>query len=108
MTATTVTTTPWYLRPEPMPFDFVGTPRFVEKLAIIKKDEGISLPGSAQFSNGIGYGKPAYFIFFLTPFGDMRMTVSKEVFDLLEVGDKIVVNYRKGRWTGALKGVIAR
>lgn len=91
-----------------MPFDFVGTERFVEKLSVIHKEEGVSLPAQAPFTNSIGYASPAYFIFVMTPFGDMRMTVSKKVFDLIETGDKIVVSYRKGRWTGALKGEIAR
>lgn len=108
MTATVITTTPWYLRPSPMPFDFVGMTRFVEKLAIIKKEEGILLPEPAPFTNSIGYGSPAYFIFFMTPFGDMRMNCSEKMFSLLEVGDNVVVSYRKGRWTGALKGQFAR
>lgn len=105
MTATT--TTSWYLRPSPMPFDFIGTASFIEKLAIIEKKEGVSLPDPAPFSNSIGYGAPAYFIFVMTPFGDMRMTVSAQVFKLLEVGDKVVIKYRRGRWTGALEGKFA-
>jgi hypothetical protein len=38
----------------------------------------------------------------------LRLEVSKKVFDLIEVGDPLIVCYRKGRWTGALKGTIAR
>ena len=107
MTTSAVTITPWYQRPEPLPFDFIGTASFVQKLEIIEKKEGVSLPAPVPFNNSIGYSSPAYFIFVMTPFGDMRLDVSEKVFNLLAIGDRIVVSYCRGRWTGALKGKIA-
>jgi hypothetical protein len=110
MSATASVTTPWYQRPDPLPFDFIGTKKFVEKLKVIEKTEGVSLPCTPMMGGGasIGYALPAYFIFVMTPFGDMRLDVSKAFFDLIEVGDPLIVSYRHGRWTGALKGKITR
>ena len=106
---TTMAITPWYSRPTPMPFDFIGTATFVEKLQIFQKEQGYSLPiGCGPYGGGGGHVTAAYFIFVMTPFGDMRIEVSEKVFGLLNVGDNIVVSYRRGRWTAALKGTIAR
>jgi hypothetical protein len=108
MTPTIATITPHFQRPIPLPFDFIGTAHFVEKLTIIEKREGVSLPAGTPFNSGIGYAPPAYFIFVMTRFGDMRMDVSEKVFQLLDVGEKVVVDYRKGRWTGALECKFAK
>lgn len=101
---TTAAITPQYERPVPMPFDFIGTKRFTEKLDVIDTVEGVCI----SVSPSSGYTTPAYFVFVATPFGDMRLDVSKKVFDLTERGDKLIVRYQRGRWTGALKGKIAR
>jgi hypothetical protein len=111
MTTTAPSITPWYLRPTPWPFDFIGTAHHVEKLVIFEKQEGVKMPAISAGYGGcasIGYAVPAYFIFMMTPFGDLRIEVSQKVFNVLEVDDQIVVSYRRGRWSGALKGKVAR
>jgi len=99
-------------RPQPLPGDFVLTTRYVEHVTIADKKEGVSLPrvgGGYGGSASIGYASPAYFIFMMTERGDLRIDVSKKAYDLLKVGDPIVVQYQQGRWTrDALKGKIAR
>jgi hypothetical protein len=105
---TTSTITPWFLRPTSVPTDFIGTETFVEKVNIIDKKTGIAMPLQVPFAGLNQYGFTIYFIFVMTPFGDMRIEVSKKVFDLLRVGKPIIVSYRRGRWTGSLKGSIAR
>ena len=105
----TAVITPWYERPMPLPLDFIGTTKFVERLQVFRKEQGCnipSLPGPPFGSSG--YTTPAYFIFVMTRFGDMRLDISEKVFNLLKIDDWIVVEYRYGRWTGALKGAIAR
>ena len=108
MTATLPGIAPRHVCTASLPFDFIGTPVFVERLSISEKCEGLSIPQIAPFSSSMGYSMPAYFVFVKTRFGDLRITVSKEAFDLLEPGDPLVVSYRRGRWTGALEGKIAR
>lgn len=102
----TTTITPWYKRPTPWPLEFLFTKTHVEKQTIISKEEGFSLP--MHHNGGHGYGIPAYFIFVTTPFGDMRIEVSEKVYNLLKIDEKIVVSYKRGRWSGALEGKIAR
>ncbi|MEK7461758.1 MAG: hypothetical protein AAB586_01675 [Patescibacteria group bacterium] len=98
-------------RPQPLPTDFIFTANHVERTTVADKKEGVSLPfmGTGYgASSSMGYASPAHFIFVMTQHGDMRITVSKKVFDLLRTGDSIVVQYHRGRWTGALEGKIAR
>lgn len=99
-------------RPDPFPLlDLIWTPTFTERATVLEKVEGVSVPFTGAFGGGGAtyYCLPAYFIFVMTERGDMRMDISKKVYDLLQVGDPIVVSYRQGRWTkGALKGKIAR
>lgn len=90
-------------RPQPLPFDFIFTPTHVERVAIAGKKEGVAFP--PPFGN---YTTPAYFVFVTTKHGDLRISVSKKVFEALSVGDSTVVQYQRGRWTSALKGRIAR
>lgn len=101
------TITAWQDRPMPLPTDFIFTRTFIEKLRIIKMEEGIAIVGINPLSH-VEYTTAAYFIFLMTQFGDMRIEVSKIVFDLLTTDDSVVVSYQRGRWTGALKGRIAR
>jgi hypothetical protein len=106
------TITPQHQRPVPMPFDFVGTRKYFERSKVIARREGVALivvpggPGHGGVSRSTA--QPVFFIFVMTQFGDMRLDVSKKVFDLLRRGDDIVIQYQRGRWTGALKGKIAR
>lgn len=101
-----------FARPEPFPIlDLIWTPMHTERTTIHEKVEGFSLPFTGGIYGGArtGYSKPAYFIFVLTKRGELRLNVSKEVFDLVRVDDPIIVNYRQGRWTkGVLEGKIAR
>lgn len=110
MTTTAIRKT--FDRPEPFPLlDFIWTPRFVERTSVVEKELGfyIDLIGGGIGVTSRCITKPAFFIFVMTERGDMRMEVSKKVFDLLQVGDPIIVSYRQGRWTkGALQGKIAR
>ena len=110
MTLTTPVIRKWYERPEPLPTDFIWTKTFLERTSILKKEEGVAVSVITPFGGGGGpYAtRPAYFIFVMTQHGDMRIIVSERVFDLLRDGDPIVVSYRRGRWSGALKGKIAR
>ncbi|MEK7505536.1 MAG: hypothetical protein AAB597_01405 [Patescibacteria group bacterium] len=98
-------------RPQPLPTDFIFAATHVERTTIADKKEGVSLPHMGTgygASSSMGYASPAYFVFTMTRDGDMRITVSKKVYNLLRIGDSIVVQYQRGRWTGALKGKIAR
>jgi hypothetical protein len=104
---TTIAITPWYSRPRAILTDFIFTKRYVEKLAIIGKIDGVAMPAEVPFNNSIGYGIAAHFVFVMTRFGDLRIEVSKEVFDLLTIGESVIVSYRRGRWTKALEGKIA-
>lgn len=102
--------TPWYDRPTALPLEFLFSKTYVEKLEIIHKEEGLStLMNSGPNANiGSGYPMPVSFIFLITPFGDLRLEVSSSLYEVLQVGDKIVINYTHGRWSGALEGKIAR
>lgn len=98
-------------RPQPLPTDFIFVATHFARTTIVDKKDGASLPSMGSgygASPSMGYASPAYFIFVMTRHGDVRITVSKKVFDLLRIGDSIVVQYRRGRWTGALEGRIAR
>lgn len=105
---TTATIRKWYERPIPIPTDFIGTEVFTERIKILRKEEGVSLPIVSGFVPSAGYTHPAYFIFVMTKAGDLRIEVTKTVFELLRKNDPIVVSYRTGRWTGAIEGKIAR
>lgn len=113
MTATTIRY--GWDRPVPLPGDFIFTTAYVERAVIADKREGFAIyyPVGGGYTANIAAASPssnapAYFIFVMTDRGDLRITVSKKVYDCLEIGDNIVVEYQKGRWTGALKGNIAR
>jgi|CXWL01.1.fsa_nt_gi hypothetical protein len=83
----------------------------VERTTVTDKRGSVELPyegGGYCASASIGHATPVYFIFVMTAHGDLRITVSRDVFNLLEVGDPIVVQYQKRRCTDALKGKIAR
>ena len=97
-------------RPQPLPGDFIFVKPKTVRTTIADKREGFSVPSmTCGYGSALtgGYASDAYFIFVMTPDGDLRVTVSKEVFDLLEIGDPIIVKYRSGRWTQALEGKIA-
>ncbi len=99
----------WPELPQPIPTDFIGTPKYFERTEVRDKQEGwLVWEVAGPYGGGGGGASPGYFIFVVTERGQLRLTVPKEVFDLLEVHDQVVVCYRKGRWTGALKGKIAR
>lgn len=98
-------------RPQPLPTDFIFTAAHVERTTVADKKEGVAISFGAggYYSPPVSiYASPAYFIFVMTRQGDLRIDVSKKVFDLLRVDDPIVVKYYRGRWTGTLKGKIAR
>lgn len=105
---TNVVIKPWFERPTPIPTDFIGTQKFFAKTVVLEKKEGVNLPYMAPGVQSPGYSSPAYFIFLRPNDKDLRVTVSKQVFDLLEIGNEIVVFYRVGRWTGAVEGKIAQ
>lgn len=56
----------------------------------------------------MGYCPPVYFVYLKSHFGELRIEVSHTVYELLKIGDSLIVTYRRARWTGALKGEIAR
>lgn len=105
---TTTAIREWHERPTPFPTEFLWTKTLVERTTVLKKQEGVYVSESAAFGHYRSSTTPAYFIFVMTEHGDMRIDVSKKVFDLLREGDPLIVSYRRGYWSGALKGKIAR
>ena|SRR5581483_2973548 len=98
-------------RPVPLPLDFAFSPTFTERTTVADKKEGLTdHTAIGVYGGGIGtvITSPAYFVFVWTSRGDLRISVSKAVFDQIRTGDSVVVQYQQGRWTNSLKGCIAR
>lgn len=88
------------LLPSPLLTDFVGRKKYLERLIVTSKRGGMSW-------GGMGAPAASYYVLVETPFGELFLGVSKRFFNLVEVGDPLVVEYRRGRWTKTLKGKIA-
>lgn len=75
-----------------IPTDFIGTAKYLERVEILQK--GILASSSANF------------ICVMTQRGPLQISLSKQMSEIVRVGDSIIVQYQKGRWTGAMKGHI--
>jgi hypothetical protein len=93
-------------QPQPFLTDFILMPEYIQRTKITGKKEGVSI--GVYGMTGYIVEMPVHFIFVMTQHGNLRIKVPKKVFKLLHTDDPIVVCYRKGRWTGALEGKIAR
>lgn len=78
--------------PQSVPTDFIGTTTYLERVEILEK--------------GILAASSKVFITVMTQHGPLRAILSEELSKLVRVGDSIIIQYQKGRWTGALKGHI--
>ncbi|MDO8742083.1 MAG: hypothetical protein Q7J45_00900 [bacterium] len=79
--------------PQSILTDFIGTTKHLERVDVVERTIAIS-------------SSLCYYLFVQTQRGRLRITLSKEIFEILREGDSIIVQYQKGRWTGALKGNI--
>lgn len=96
---------------KPRLFDFVGTStRHFKGMVFGKNVEKVrALPYARAPIKMDGHGNIVNrYIDVTTPDGTLRIYVSEQVHDLIEIGGPLVVAYRRGRWSGALKGEIAR
>lgn len=101
----------WQRYRQLLPFDFIGTSWHTKKALVQGRDTGLRIywgGGGWVPSMRFPAGETFYLMFVATPHGNLRLEVSKPVFDLIRAGDSIIVCYQQGRWTGELRGGIAQ
>lgn len=90
-----------YKEPNPgwIPFEFIGTEEYVEKVKILDKKASLIF-------GGCGVHRPVYLLLVETSRGNLRIEVSGNLFGLLTTGEGICVSYQIGRWSKLPKGKV--
>ncbi len=90
------------------PFDFTFAKTHQERALLVNKIVATVQMAALTFENAKAWSEERPLLFLETTFGDLQIKVSKKAYDLWKVGDHIVVEFQRGRWTGNLKGKICR
>lgn len=90
------------------PFDFTFTKTYRERAPLTNKVMATLQMAALGFDNAKAWSEEVPLLFLETTLGELEIEVSKKAYGLWKVGDHIVVEFQRGRWTGNLKGKICR
>jgi len=100
----------WKLPSVPIPFNFLGTPKHSDLVAIRRKEIKESFAfNTVSITSGYSstVGRNLYYVHVEIEGREVRIRVSQKIYPDLEEGGLVLVRYQRGRWNGALKVKIA-